>query len=70
MPRDGQGGEPDEERDDDERKRRRSLMALLLVAGLVALSFYVGHVLRRSSQLEDCEMQGRTNCAPVSGDAR
>jgi hypothetical protein len=33
---------------------------LLVLAGL-----FVEHVLRDSSRLQDCVMQGRTNCAPV-----
>jgi len=65
MPRDGKGGEPFEHRDDDERRRRRSVIGLFLVVGLIAASLYVGHILKRSAALEDCIMQGRTNCAPI-----
>ena len=63
MPRDGTGPVPeDDRRDSDDTGRRRALIALLVVVGLVAVSIYIGHVLKRSSALEDCEMQGRTNC--------
>ena len=66
MPRDGTGREPNGEGEDV--GRRKSLIALLVVLALVGVTLYVGHVLKQSSALEDCEMQGRTNCAPVSAD--
>lgn len=37
------------------------LVALLLVLG----GIFLIHVLRRASQLQDCVMSGRTNCAPI-----
>jgi len=66
VPRDGTGREKGEDEDGDETGRRRSLLALIVVVALIGLSLYVGHVLQRSGQLEDCEMQGRTNCAPIA----
>ena len=66
MPRDGTGPVPDDDRpDSDDSGRRKAVIALFVVIGLVAASLYVGHVLKRSSDLEDCEMQGRTNCQPI-----
>jgi hypothetical protein len=66
MPRDGMGPLPDEDkRDDDDAGRKKALIALLAVIGLVAVSIFVLHVLKKSSDLEDCQMQGRTNCAPL-----
>jgi hypothetical protein len=66
MPRDGTGPVPeDDRRDSDDTGRRKAVVALVVVLGLVVVSFYIGHVLKRSSALEDCEMQGRTNCAPI-----
>lgn len=68
VPRDGGVPSQGNDGDDNDAGRRRALIALLVVVALVGISLYVGHVLRRSSQLEDCEMQGRTNCAPVAVD--
>ena len=66
MPRDGTGPVPeDDRRDSDDAGRRRAVIGLFVVLGLVAASLYVGYVLKRSAALEDCEMQGRTNCAPI-----
>jgi hypothetical protein len=66
MPRDGTGPLPEEDkRDGEDASRKRAVIALLVVIGLVAVSFFVLHVLKTSSALEDCEMQGRTNCAPI-----
>jgi hypothetical protein len=68
VPRDGTGPDSNGKSDGGDSGRRRSLIALLIVAGLIGLSLYVGHVLRQSSRIEDCEMQGRTNCAPITTD--
>jgi hypothetical protein len=62
--------EPDEEpspedETDDDSGRRKALAALLVVAALIGISLYVAHVLKTSSDLQDCAMQGRTNCAPI-----
>ncbi len=66
MPRDGTGPVPeDDRRDSDDAGRRKALIALFVVLGLVVVSFYVGLVLKRSTAIEDCEMQGRTNCEPI-----
>ena len=68
MPRDGTEPRPNDDDDGHEASRRRSLVALIVVLALIGVSLYVGHVLKSSSQLEDCEMQGRTNCAPITAD--
>lgn len=49
----------------DQEPRRPPLAALLVVALLVLGGLYLVHVLRQSSQLQDCVMAGRTNCAPI-----
>jgi hypothetical protein len=36
------------------------LIIVLVVAGLVLV-----HELRKMSQIQDCAMQGRSNCAPL-----
>ena len=53
------------ERESDERSRRGPLIGLLVVLALVVAGVWLFHALRRESQLEDCLMSGRSNCAPV-----
>jgi hypothetical protein len=48
--------------------RRKALLALLFVAGLVVGGLVLTHVLSHLSQLQDCAMSGRTNCAPIDSD--
>jgi len=51
--------------------RRAAVVGLIIIVLLVAAGLFLAHVLRDVSQLQDCAMQGRTNCAPVdSGPAR
>lgn len=69
MPRDGTARQP-EHQDDGDSGRKKALIALLVVIGLVVASIYVFHVLKKSSDLEDCEMQGRTNCAPIDTNSK
>jgi hypothetical protein len=45
--------------------RRKALLALLFVVVLVVGGLLLTHVLRDMSQLQDCVMSGRTNCAPI-----
>ena len=56
-------------REPDGRKpdpRRAALIGLLVTALLVAGGVYLVHVLRQMSEVQDCVMSGRTNCAPVN----
>ncbi|HTI01050.1 MAG TPA: hypothetical protein VL752_08900 [Acidisoma sp.] len=41
---------------------RGLIAALLLLASLVLLSLHIIDVLRQSDRLQDCFLQGRTNC--------
>jgi hypothetical protein len=50
---------------DGERSRSGAVIGLVIVAVLVVAAVYLVHALRKESQLEDCLMSGRTNCAPV-----
>ncbi len=50
---------------EDAYSPRIVLLALFFVLALVLGGLYLVHVLRDSSHLEDCLMQGRTNCYPV-----
>jgi hypothetical protein len=45
--------------------RRKALIALLFVVVLIVGGLLLTHVLRHMSQLQDCVMSGRTNCAPI-----
>jgi hypothetical protein len=44
---------------------RGVLLALALLLILVAGGLFLFYALRSSSNLQDCVMQGRTNCAPI-----
>ena len=48
--------------------RRKALLALLFVAVLVVGGLVLIRVLSHLSQLQDCAMSGRTNCAPIDSD--
>lgn len=45
--------------------RRAAMMGLVVIVLLVAVGLFLTHVLRDLSRVQDCVMQGRTNCAPV-----
>ncbi len=52
-------------RDDDDR-RTRSLAGLALILALALASLYLVQRLKAASDLQDCVMAGRTNCAPIN----
>jgi hypothetical protein len=45
--------------------RRGMLVALVVIVVLVLGGLWISHVLRSSAAVQDCVMQGRSNCAPV-----
>ncbi|WP_159014537.1 hypothetical protein [Acidisoma sp. S159] len=50
---------------EDEPGSRRSALAAVIFLLLFALvSLHVVHVLKKVDALQDCVMQGRTNCVP------
>jgi hypothetical protein len=55
--------EPDDPQSRD--PRRAALLGLVLVLLLVGGGLYLAHVLHAASQIQDCVMSGRTNCAPI-----
>jgi len=40
-------------------------MGLIVIVLLVIVGLFLIHVLRDMSKIQDCAMQGRTNCAPI-----
>ena len=61
------GGHEDE-RDSD--SRRPAIIGLVLVFALVVAAYFLVTALRKNSDLEDCLMSGRKNCAPIEVPAR
>ena len=53
------------QRDDDFYSRRMFLIGLIVCLLLALGSLYLLLELRDRAQLEDCFMQGRTNCVPL-----
>ena len=57
---------PEEPRESREPPSRRTAVIGLLVAlVLIALGLVLVRLLGSSTQLEDCGLSGRTNCAPI-----
>jgi uncharacterized membrane protein len=56
QPPDDQGGE---------RSRAGAVIGLIVVLLLVVAAVYLVNALRKESDLEDCLMSGRSNCAPI-----
>ena len=50
--------------------RRAAVIGLILVLALVAIGYFLVNALRNESNLEDCLMSGRTNCAPLDVPAK
>ena len=45
--------------------RRTAAIGLIVIVLLVIVGLFLIHVLRDMSKVQDCAMQGRTNCAPI-----
>jgi hypothetical protein len=45
--------------------QRAALIGLAICLALVLGGLFLFYQLKKSSDLQDCVMQGRTNCAPV-----
>ena len=45
--------------------RRGATVGLIIVLGLIVGGLFLVHVLHNMSQIQDCAMSGRTNCAPI-----
>jgi hypothetical protein len=52
-------------RREDLRRQRAALVGLAICLALVLGGLFLYYQLKRSSDLQDCVMQGRSNCAPI-----
>lgn len=59
--------EIEQHRREDRRSQRAALIALGICLLLVLGGLLLVHALKRMSDVQDCVMQGRSNCAPVDG---
>ncbi len=50
---------------DDDAHRRGALMGLVIVGLLIIVGLGLMHVLKQAGDVQDCAMQGRTNCVQV-----
>ncbi len=57
-------------REVDSNSRRAALIGLLICLLLVLGGLFLVYQLRKMSNLQDCVMQGRTNCSPIDGEAK
>ena len=57
--------EPKKPRDEDFYSRRSFVIGLIVCVLLALGTLYLLLALHERSQLEDCFMQGRTNCVPL-----
>jgi hypothetical protein len=55
-------GDGDQEADE---RRSAALIGLIIILALAIAGVLLVRELRERSQLEDCLMSGRTNCAPI-----
>ena len=53
------------DRRQDAHSQRAALIGLAICLALVLVGLFLVYTLKKSSDLQDCVMQGRTNCAPV-----
>jgi hypothetical protein len=53
----------------DSNSQRAALLGLAVCIALVLGGLFLYYKLKRTSDLQDCVMQGRTNCVTVEGDS-
>lgn len=62
-----QDAKPPHRPDDHETPNRRgTLIAIVAIVVLAVAGWWIAARLRQASNIQDCVMQGRRNCAPVS----
>jgi hypothetical protein len=57
--------ETESHRRQDANSQRAALIGLFICLLLVLGGLFLVYELKKTSELQDCVMQGRTNCAPV-----
>jgi hypothetical protein len=58
----------EDHRRQDARSQRGALIGLAICVALVLGGLFLVYTLKKSAALQDCVMQGRSNCAPVDPD--
>ncbi len=59
---------PETEDEEGEGSNTRQIVAaLILLAVLLGGGLWLTGALRKTSNIQDCAMAGRTNCAPIKG---
>ena len=59
-----------EERIDDRQRMRMNMIAAAIVVVLIGTGVWIADTIAATGKLEDCALQGRTNCAPIDMAAR
>ena len=59
-----------EDGDDGDQRRSAALIGLIIILALAIAGVVIVRELREKSQLEDCLMSGRHNCAPIEVPSR
>lgn len=59
-----------EERIDDRQRMRMNMIAAAIVVVLIGTGVWLADTISATSKLEDCALQGRTNCALIEVPAR
>jgi hypothetical protein len=59
------GGDDREPIDEEPDRRRAAVAGLIVVLLLVVVGYFLMEALRHESNLEDCLLSGRRNCAPI-----
>jgi hypothetical protein len=57
--------DPESHRREDSNSQRATLIGLGICLLLVLGGLFLVYELKKMSELQDCVMQGRTNCSPV-----
>ena len=52
-------------REEDAHSQRAALIGLLICLLLVLGGLFLVHELRKMTNIQDCVMQGRSNCSPI-----
>lgn len=69
-PEDARRSRIEQHREADRRRQRAALLGLALCLALVLGGLWLVYELRKTSSVQDCVMQGRSNCAPIDTSTR